>query len=114
MSSGPSSDHRNKSTAGRVARRKPKTKTQRTQNGRRSRTIGTLALNVDRLAAALRKAAHFKNSGEISLGKNNGISGNRMHAASTTIMGTSMISVSLSANLSGTLATAHEIIRHNP
>jgi hypothetical protein len=57
---------------------------------------------------------HFRYSGEISLGKNNGISGHTMHAASTRSMGTSMIIVSLSANRSGTLATAQEIMRHRP
>jgi hypothetical protein len=37
-----------------------------------------------------------------------------MIAASISSIGTSMMSVSLSANLSGTLATAQEIIRHRP
>src|SRR5258708_15830327 len=57
---------------------------------------------------------HFSSSGAISLGRIRGISGQMMIAASISSMGTSMIIVSLSANLSGTLATAHEIMRHRP
>ncbi len=57
---------------------------------------------------------HFKSSGATSFGRMSGISGQMMMAASINSIGTSMISVSLSANLSGTFATAHEIIRHRP
>src|SRR6267143_1452337 len=57
---------------------------------------------------------HFSNSGAISLGRIRGISGQMMIAASISSIGTSMIMVSLSANLRGTLATAHEIMRHKP
>src|SRR5258706_13448454 len=57
---------------------------------------------------------HFKSSGAISLGRISGMSGQTMIAASIRSIGTSMIIVSLSANLTGTLATAHEIIRHSP
>src|SRR5256712_2553481 len=57
---------------------------------------------------------HFSNSGAISLGRIRGISGQMMIAASISSIGTSMIMVSLSANFSGTLATAQEIIRHRP
>jgi hypothetical protein len=57
---------------------------------------------------------HFRSSGATSLGRMSGISGQMMIAASISSMGTSMIRVSLSANLSGTFAIAHEIIRHSP
>ena len=57
---------------------------------------------------------YFSSSGAISFGRMSGISGNRMIAASMSSIGTSMIAVSLSANLSGTFATAQEIIRHSP
>ena len=42
------------------------------------------------------------------------MSGQTIIAASTTIIGTSMIIVSLSAKRSGTPATAQEIIRQRP
>src|SRR5260370_31659816 len=58
--------------------------------------------------------AHFSSSGAISLGRIRGMSGQTMIAASMRSIGTSMIIVSLSANLIGTLATAQEIIRHSP
>ena len=57
---------------------------------------------------------YFRSSGATSLGRIRGMSGQTMIAASMRSMGTSMIIVSLSANLTGTLATAHEIIRHSP
>src|SRR5206468_4251235 len=57
---------------------------------------------------------HRSSSGAISFGRMSGISGNRMIAASMSSIGTSMIAVSLMANLSGTFATAQEIIRHRP
>ena len=54
------------------------------------------------------------NSGEKNRGKNSTISGNTMMAIRTTNIGISMIMVSLMAKLIGTLATAHDIIRHMP
>src|SRR5438067_8835359 len=57
---------------------------------------------------------YFSSSGAMSFGRMSGILGQMMIAASMRSIGTSMISVSLSANLSGTLATAQEIIRHRP
>src|SRR5258708_18682296 len=57
---------------------------------------------------------HFRSSGAISFGRIRGISGQMMIAASMSSIGISMISVSFSANFSGTLATAHEIRRHRP
>src|SRR5437016_2862095 len=62
----------------------------------------------------VQRQLHFKSSGATSLGRMSGISGQMMMAASISSIGISMIIVSLSANLSGTLATAHEIIRHKP
>ena len=57
---------------------------------------------------------YLSNSGETSRGRINGISGQMMIAQSTSSIGISMITVSLSAYFKGTLATAHEIIRHIP
>ena len=57
---------------------------------------------------------YLSNSGETSRGRINGISGQMMIAQSTSSIGMSMITVSLSAYFKGTLATAHEIIRHIP
>jgi len=53
-------------------------------------------------------------SGEKNRGKNSTMSGNTMMASSTTSIGISMIMVSLMAKLIGTLATAHDIMRHMP
>jgi hypothetical protein len=53
-------------------------------------------------------------SGAKNRGKNSTMSGNTMMAISTTNMGINMIMVSLIAKLMGTLATAHDIIRHMP
>src|SRR6185436_13657737 len=64
--------------------------------------------------STIHASSYFSNSGAISFGRMSGISGNRMIAASISSIGTSMIAVSLSANLSGTFATAQEIIRHRP
>src|SRR5207302_10607419 len=47
-------------------------------------------------------APYLRSSGAISFGRINGISGQMMMAASITSIGTSMIVVSLSANLRGT------------
>ena len=57
---------------------------------------------------------YFNISGEIQRGKSKGISGQMMMAQSTSSIGINMIMVSLSAYLSGTLATAQEIIKHSP
>ena len=53
-------------------------------------------------------------SGANVLGIKSANSGNTITPHKTTSMGMSMIIVSLSANLNGTLATAHEIIKHMP
>src|SRR5467141_3447109 len=53
----------------------------------------------DRDARRAALAAHFRSSGAISLGRIRGMSGQTMIAASMRSIGTSMIIVSLSANL---------------
>jgi hypothetical protein len=53
-------------------------------------------------------------SGAKVRGINSANSGNTITPHKTTNMGINMITVSLSANLSGTLATAHEISKHIP
>jgi len=63
---------------------------------------------------AVRPSGSLQKLGGDQPGKDQGDVGQTMIAASMRSMGTSMIIVSLSANLTGTFATAHEIIRHSP
>ena len=58
--------------------------------------------------------AQRKNSGEISLGRNNATSGHTIISTSTPSIGSSMIMASLSASTMRMPATAHEIIRQRP
>ena len=60
------------------------------------------------------KSDHFRNSGEISLGRNRMISGKTIVKASTPSIGMSMIITSFITYISRTLAMAQEIIRHRP
>ncbi len=56
----------------------------------------------------------FSSSGAMRRGRNRAMSGQTIIAASTTIIGTSMMSVSLSAKRNGTPAMAQAIMRQRP
>ena len=72
------------------------------------------AVGLDAEAGELLEADHFRNSGEMSRGRNRMISGKKMVAARTPSIGISMIMTSFITYISLTLAIAHEIIRHRP
>ena len=79
------------------------------------REIDVTCFNTKTIAKLRKPHGHdFNKSGDTHRGKNNGISGKMISSASTMSIGINMIMVSFIANLSGTFATAHEIIKHIP